>query len=503
MPAGGETTEPDVAPEPLDHSIEAPTGANAEATAGDLDTVVDARPIGVYRGMDKVAEVDIVDDGLLARNWCPPHLEKTEFSRGFTPPESFREDSLLQTPGRQVSEELFKESEVPEESEVGWAADEGKTPAGQRVRTARALPSAPTTYASPEGAGVAGNRGDELYWGWDVYPDGSSRAVLALLAAVANDQLQPPPPACAPEGPPALPMSTDLSPTRGLGTPIGRTKSINGRLDGHLLECLDSAREDTVIIFDWDDTLLCSSALAIARPGQLEELATLVEEVLTASMSLGVTLIVTNAHRLWVQDSAARFIPRMVPVLERLQIISARELHEETCPGDYFAWKRKAFCELLSEQHLLSNLIVLGDSLAEIQAAHHASNALSVSPLVKTVKFKESPSPTDLIGQLRAVVPELKCLVDGSRSVSKMLVQNLMPAEVAAEWTLSDTISHETNDQQQALFRYLESLQRDTWGQPVTTLANLVQQGLSKQDKACITGLEQDENNQDVVCTSL
>lgn len=234
---------------------------------------------------------------------------------------------------------------------------------------------------------------------------------------------------------------------------------------------------DTLIIFDWDDTLLCSSALTVAQPPQLEELTELAHEALEQAMRLGTAMIVTNAQPTWVTESATRFVPGLLPVLGRLPIISAREQQEHLHPGDYFAWKREAFCDILKGRASGDlNLVVLGDSPAEIQAAGYAAaeHAVARDPcgtsLVKTVKFKEVPSPSDLIGELRAIVPELQKLVNEQASFSKMLVQVSNPCAVQPwlnQWDLSDTMPYSPMDQLgEAFSSALTSLSGDQWQRP-------------------------------------
>lgn len=224
--------------------------------------------------------------------------------------------------------------------------------------------------------------------------------------------------------------------------------------------------QDTVIIFDWDDTLLCSSSLGLAKPAQLSELTMLVDEVLKSAMCLGRTLIVTNAHLSWVKDSASRFMSALLPTLERLSIVSARERHEHSHPRDCFAWKREAFREVLHGRvYDTLNLLVLGDSLAEIHAAEHVAAVHGASPIVKTVKFKESPTPNDLIGQLRALVPELSKLVDGGKSLSKTLVRRMLPCHASSDtlmWTLSDNKTPLAFDSAGQVFTRV----REAWRQP-------------------------------------
>lgn len=186
-----------------------------------------------------------------------------------------------------------------------------------------------------------------------------------------------------------------------------------------------TAYENTVIIFDWDDTLLCSSALHCCLPNQFLELEETVESILHLSMTLGRTIIVTNAMESWIQETARRFMPRLMPTLERLLIVYARKNWERIWPGDTFAWKREGFRELLHDKLGSDmNLIVIGDSLSEIRAAEALHPSLGSSALVKTIKFKALPSPAELLGELRAIAPELAKLVQQKCSASKEMFQD-------------------------------------------------------------------------------
>lgn len=191
---------------------------------------------------------------------------------------------------------------------------------------------------------------------------------------------------------------------------------------------------DTVIIFDWDDTLLCSSAMNWQQcdPGQLQQLESTIEAVLTKAMGLGDTFIVTNGNATWVQESSRMWLPKVVPVLNRLKkIVSARATYEHIWPGDPFAWKKAAFEVLLRDReeqggsHFSSggvNLMSFGDNQAEIDAAQTATASLRGTSIIKTVKFKESPSVDEVLGQLRLVTQLLPDLVNAETDQSNALV---------------------------------------------------------------------------------
>jgi hypothetical protein len=200
---------------------------------------------------------------------------------------------------------------------------------------------------------------------------------------------------------------------------------------------LDTRPSDTLIVFDWDDTLLCTSAInhEAWSPAQLRQLEQAGEDVLRASMALGETIIITNGVETWVQNSGGRYLPGLMPTLNEMMVLSARARYEEHFPGDPFAWKKHAFRELLAErQERLGyedtrlNLVVIGDSQAEIDASRHATKHCGGrAPLLKTIKFKECPTVQELLGQLRRLAQDLDEFVQERRTVHRGMQQRELP----------------------------------------------------------------------------
>ena len=93
---------------------------------------------------------------------------------------------------------------------------------------------------------------------------------------------------------------------------------------------------ETAIIFDWDDTILCTSFInptGVFNPNQkidqntmkqIKLLEIIALKILELSVKHGKTYIITNAGEGWVQFSAKKFMPSLVPVLQKIKIISAR-----------------------------------------------------------------------------------------------------------------------------------------------------------------------------------
>jgi len=199
----------------------------------------------------------------------------------------------------------------------------------------------------------------------------------------------------------------------------------------------DDRPSDTLIVFDWDDTLLCTSAINAHSwtELQLHQLERIGEDILRSSMQLGETIIITNGIESWVQNSAGRYLPGLLPTLNDMTVLSARSMYEERSPGDPFAWKKHAFWELLAERQGRAgsdenrlNLIVVGDSQAEIEAAKYATKQCGGrSPLLKTIKFKECPTVHELLGQLRRLAQELDHVVQEAATAHRSMEQRDLP----------------------------------------------------------------------------
>jgi hypothetical protein len=182
--------------------------------------------------------------------------------------------------------------------------------------------------------------------------------------------------------------------------------------------CSDCSSSDvgdveTLIIFDFDDTLFPTSWLqgqglfcaeAVLSEDQEDQLRMLGERTLPMlhmAMRLGKVVIVTNAMDGWVETCFAKMMPSLVQVFDKIKVVSARSKYEEQS-ADPSEWKRLAFefeVELLEFAGAIQfNVVSLGDSLHEQLAVQSLSEKRAPSCHGKSVKFL--PAPT--IDQLRA-----------------------------------------------------------------------------------------------------
>ncbi len=176
---------------------------------------------------------------------------------------------------------------------------------------------------------------------------------------------------------------------------------------------------NTLILFDWDDTLLCTTFLTkngvydenlILTDKEKEKVAKLefsVLRLLNLAIEKGNVFIITNAGQGWVEYSAEKYYPSVFKVLKKIKIISARGEYERQYPNDSRMWKIQAFLNMQKEfnSNLVTNIICLGDSFIEIEAGHILASKFNQA-FIKTVKFRESPKPEELNKQLTLVADQ-------------------------------------------------------------------------------------------------
>jgi len=207
--------------------------------------------------------------------------------------------------------------------------------------------------------------------------------------------------------------------------------------------------EKTLLVLDWDDTLMCSSwitrmmqtlqhglpptspnrhrtvsafALAVHKDRSLvdaeakRELHLLSESVkglLLAArrvLPLRNIVIVTNAVPGWVQLSAEVFLRSALKALGGMRIVSARSAFETMFPDQPDCWKAATFSHEVSEamkghNGALKRIVSIGDSLEERNGCACTSLHFGIKGV--SVSMMRRPTPALLCAQLDAVKANL------------------------------------------------------------------------------------------------
>eukprot|EP00930_Biecheleria_cincta_P088871 TRINITY_DN7812_c0_g2_i3.p1 TRINITY_DN7812_c0_g2~~TRINITY_DN7812_c0_g2_i3.p1 ORF type:complete len:474 (-),score=69.39 TRINITY_DN7812_c0_g2_i3:84-1367(-) len=191
----------------------------------------------------------------------------------------------------------------------------------------------------------------------------------------------------------------------------------------------------SLVVFDWDDTLLPTASLvaagritpALGSPGAapasgaamtasmnewefdsfLESCADAAVKALQEASKHGRVVIITNSGYGWVNETATRFMPRVLSELENIPVISARSIFEPLGIVEPYRWKVECFLRLAQCFQFdpagisgPSSLVSIGDGWHERVAAIMAAQDLKLECHVKVIKFLEQPGVDRLADQL-------------------------------------------------------------------------------------------------------
>ena len=190
-------------------------------------------------------------------------------------------------------------------------------------------------------------------------------------------------------------------------------------------------QHNSLIIFDWDDTLLPTSFLTpggvfnediTLSESEQDKMLKIEQSVLTLlneTVEKGNVYIITNAGKGWVEYSARRFYPSIVDILSKVKIISARGEYEKLYPGNSRQWKIQAFLNLLNyvDVKLVTNIICVGDSLFEMEAGRILASKFTEA-FIKTIKFREAPKLDELIKQLKLVCVQFGAIYSSIKNLT-------------------------------------------------------------------------------------
>ena len=188
---------------------------------------------------------------------------------------------------------------------------------------------------------------------------------------------------------------------------------------------------NSLIIFDWDDTLLCTTFLTPKgyfdedivlnekEKEKVQKLEISVYNLLKICIEKGDVYIITNAGPGWVEFSAEKFYPNILKLLKKIKIISARGEYEEKYPNDSRQWKIETFLNLKNNlnMNLVTNIICCGDSVFEMEAGKILASKFDQA-FIKTIKFRESPKPEELNKQLRLVIDQFNGIYSAVKNLT-------------------------------------------------------------------------------------
>jgi len=182
-------------------------------------------------------------------------------------------------------------------------------------------------------------------------------------------------------------------------------------------------KSDSLIIFDWDDTLFPTSWL-IEKGLKLNELSDIsrfivyfqeldnaIYKLLKMSLTLGIVLIVTNANMSWIKMSKKILVKTSTLIDENINIISARDNYNGLY--DVNDWKVNTFKnDIAIYIHNSEQIISIGDAKYEYDALVSLREYVPKSKFLKTIKFVGTPTFNMIIDQIDVVEKSLRDILE-------------------------------------------------------------------------------------------
>ena len=168
--------------------------------------------------------------------------------------------------------------------------------------------------------------------------------------------------------------------------------------------------KSTLIIYDWDDTLFPTTEITQHKNNEskrnLNELDNHIVKLLSKSLHLGYPIIITNATRSWVKDSANKYYPKTYSYMikNNIPVISAREFANSNNVDDHMQWKNITFKYFLSilmnKNKNIKTILSIGDALYEKIALEQFGKIINKNEhksYIKTVKYISRPTILNLL----------------------------------------------------------------------------------------------------------
>jgi hypothetical protein len=171
----------------------------------------------------------------------------------------------------------------------------------------------------------------------------------------------------------------------------------------------------SLIILDWDDTLFPTSWVKINKKNLFSDfdinkhltcfthLDNIICNLFNAFFKDNKIIIVTNASKNWVIKSS-QVIPNASKFLvNKIEIISARDKYEYIYPLNVDLWKTKTFHDVMHENMEYDSIISIGDDKYEFIATINLYKE-NINKICKTIRFLKSPNYNDIIQQLEILI---------------------------------------------------------------------------------------------------
>lgn len=163
-------------------------------------------------------------------------------------------------------------------------------------------------------------------------------------------------------------------------------------------------KENVLTVFDWDDTLMCTTIFRnYNRKLEGEDLENVkkfgkkVKQILLRSKQIGEVYIISNSSYSWIGYTAQQILGLNKNDFMNVSILSCRD-NPKINIYDKEEWKQKAFELLINDFSQFQSIIFIGDNNVDIDYSHVLKDKFP-DKNISTIKFIVCPSNIDTLNQ--------------------------------------------------------------------------------------------------------
>lgn len=206
----------------------------------------------------------------------------------------------------------------------------------------------------------------------------------------------------------------------------------------------------SIVIFDWDDSLLPTTYISqvwmrllhrhlsledkFVIDAELDHLSNSILELFDLLFDRCIILVVSNCLPVWIEESI-KYMPKLISLMGKHEIICCRPEHPEDKCSNGVYWKYKCFKEIMSQFKENMNdiqFISIGDSENERGAALSLKKDYN-NLLIKNIKLKDTPTIKECNKQIVYLKENIYSILDNKMSMDvylDIIKGQLIPIEV-------------------------------------------------------------------------
>lgn len=177
---------------------------------------------------------------------------------------------------------------------------------------------------------------------------------------------------------------------------------------------------NSLIIYDWDDTLFPTSFIHSGKYINYSQILLIEKQnikLLNKSRQFGTTIIITNASTEWIYESSKKYMPNLNKYIKyfNIPIYSAREYAAERNIQNYLQWKEITFHNTINNYYRqnarINNILSIGDAVYErnslLKYGKYINSIIYKHIYIKTIKYIDNPNLNNLYNETTSLLNNL------------------------------------------------------------------------------------------------